>query len=96
MWYVYVIHFNKPYKHARHYTGIAKDVDQRMKEHLGGYGAKLTKVIKEAGIGFSHSIIKEYPTFSEAKAEEKRLKTKIKKPQRYCPICKENKKGMDK
>ena len=34
-WKVYVIHFDKPYKHAKHYTGIAIDVDKRMKEHKG-------------------------------------------------------------
>ena len=88
-WKVYVIHFNKPYKHAKHYTGIAKNVPKRMKEHKGGYGARLLRVLKDNNIGFRWNIIVEYPTFSEAKQHEKKLKTKIKKPQRYCPICKE-------
>lgn len=90
-WSVYVLHFDKPYKHAKHYTGIAKNVEKRIKLHRSGRGARLTQVLKENNIGFRYNVIAEYPTFSEAKSEEKRLKTRIKKPQRYCPICKENK-----
>ncbi len=30
-WKLYVIHFDRPYKHAKHYTGIAIDVEKRMK-----------------------------------------------------------------
>ena len=86
-WKLYVIHFDKPYKHAKHYTGIAIDVVKSMKEHRGGYGAKLMRVLKENNIGFKYNIIGEYPTFSLAKAEEKRLKTKVKQPKNYCPIC---------
>lgn len=88
-WKVYVIHFDRAYKHAKHYTGIAKNVEKRMKEHSNGSGARLMQVLKENGIGFRYSVIAEYDNFSLAHAEEKRLKTKIKKPQRYCPICKE-------
>ena len=90
-WKVYVIHFDKPYKHAKHYTGIAINVEKRMKEHRGGYGSRLMQVLKENNIGFRYNIIAEYPSFSDAHAEEKRLKTKVKQPKKYCPICKENK-----
>ena len=90
-WKLYVIHFDRPYKHAKHYTGIAIDVEKRMKEHSGGYGAKLMKAIKENNIGFRYNIIGEYPDYSSAKSEEKRLKTKVKQPKKYCPICIENK-----
>ncbi len=75
-WKVYVIHFDKPYKHAKHYTGIALNVNKRMKEHKGGYGSKLMKVITENNIGFRYNIIAEYPNYSRAKTEEKRLKIK--------------------
>lgn len=90
-WKVYVIHFDKPYKHAKHYTGIALDVEKRMKQYSKGQGSRLMKVLKEHNIGFKYKVIVEYGTYSEAHAEEKRLKTKVKKPQRYCPICKLNK-----
>lgn len=91
-WKLYVLHFDKPYKHARHYTGIALDVEKRIHEHETGQGARLMQVLKENNIGFKCSVIGEFPGFSEAHAEEKRLKTKVKKPDAYCPICKEIKK----
>jgi len=89
IWKVYVLHFDRAYKHAKHYTGIAVNVPKRIKKHRAGQGARLTQVLKENNIDFKYSIIKEFPSFSEAHAYEKYLKTKIKKPQRYCPICKE-------
>lgn len=91
-WKIYVIHFDKPYKHAKHYTGIAQNVEKRIEKHSKGQGSRLMQVLKENNIGFRYNIIAEFPTFSEAHAEEKRLKTKVKKPQRYCPICKSLKK----
>lgn len=90
-WKLYVLHFDKPYKHAKHYTGIAKNVLKRIALHKNGTGARLTQVLKENEISFRYNIIKEFPNFSEAHAYEKYLKTKIKKPQNYCPICKEEK-----
>lgn len=95
-WKVYVLHFDKPYKHAKHYTGIAKNLKKRIKKHRDGHGARLTQVLKQNNIGFRCSQIAEYSTFSEAHAEEKRLKSKVKNPQRYCPICIENKKEVTK
>lgn len=88
-WKVYVLHFDKPYKHAKHYTGIAKNIEKRIKLHRSGHGARLTQVLKENGISFTCRVIAEYPIFSMAHAEEKRLKKKVKNPNRYCPICKE-------
>lgn len=87
-WKVYVIHFDTPYKHAKHYTGIAINVPKRIKEHRGGYGARLLQVLKEHNIDFQYAIINQFENFSEAHAEEKRLKDKVKQPKRYCPFCK--------
>lgn len=86
-WKLYVIHFNTPYKHAKHYTGIALDVEKRITEHRKGTGARLTQVLKENNIDFSYTIIKEFNTFSEAHLEERRLKRIVKNACRYCPIC---------
>lgn len=87
-WKVYVLHFDTPYKHAKHYTGIAVNVERRVREHRRGAGAKLTKVLKENNIEFKWKMLKEYETFSEAKNEEKRLKEKVKNAKHYCPYCK--------
>ena len=52
---VYLLHFSKPYKHAKHYLGYVdgedyQDILDRLEKHRNGTGAKLTKVVSEAGI----------------------------------------------
>src|ERR1039457_4312684 len=47
---VYLIHFDQPYKHARHYIGWALDVRRRLTEHAAGRGANLMSVVRAAGI----------------------------------------------
>ena len=86
-WKLYILHFHKAYKHAKHYQGITNDIDRRILEHRQGQGARLTKVLKDNGISFDYAVIGEYLTYSEAKAREKHLKTCYKKPSRYCPMC---------
>ena len=53
---------------------MAKNAEKRFKEHCGGYGAKLTSVIKDNGIEMKLNIIKEYSNYSEAHKAEKKLK----------------------
>ncbi len=31
---VYLIHFNRAYKHARHYMGFSENLDKRITDHL--------------------------------------------------------------
>ncbi len=47
---VYLIHFDKPYRHARHYLGYTDDLDARLAAHANSNGARLMEVIVEAGI----------------------------------------------
>ena len=48
---VYLIHFDRPYKHARHYVGsTAWSVKRRCQHHADGTGARLMQVVTEAGI----------------------------------------------
>jgi predicted GIY-YIG superfamily endonuclease len=49
---VYLLHFTQPYKHARHYLGCAEDVGARLAQHRKGTGARLTQVVREAGISW--------------------------------------------
>jgi hypothetical protein len=49
---VYLLHFERPYKHARHYLGFAQDLERRLELHRAGRGARLVEVIAQAGIGF--------------------------------------------
>lgn len=48
---VYLIHFDQPYKHARHYVGYTSwSVKRRCAHHADGTGARLMQVVTEAGI----------------------------------------------
>jgi hypothetical protein len=50
---VYLLHFDRPYKHARHYIGwTAGDLTRRLRQHRNGSGARLLEVITAEGIGF--------------------------------------------
>jgi len=81
---VYLIHFEQPFKHARHYLGSAKDVQKRVAKHRKGKGAKLLKHVTAAGIDWS--VVR---TWAEG---GRQLEAKFKRAQhnsRLCPICSE-------
>jgi predicted GIY-YIG superfamily endonuclease len=46
---VYLIHFDAPYKHAKHYIGWTEDLSSRIQSHVAGNGARLISVINAAG-----------------------------------------------
>jgi hypothetical protein len=50
---VYLLHFDVPFGHAKHYTGWARSLDARLAHHANGQGARLTEVVRAAGIGWS-------------------------------------------
>ncbi len=50
---IYMLHFDRPYKHARHYVGWTDDLLDRLDTHAKGHGARLVAVIWQAGIGFT-------------------------------------------
>ena len=82
---VYLLHFNEPYCHARHYLGSTDDLDSRLQEHRTGQGARLTQVIHEAGITFILA-----RTWEGGRDLERKLKRWHKSPD-LCPICKTQK-----
>lgn len=51
----YLLHFDKPYKHAGHYLGVTIDMHRRLKNHRSKRtkkSSKLTLAAARAGIGF--------------------------------------------
>lgn len=80
---VYLLHFDKPYKHAEHYCGFATNLDARLEHHRNGTGARLMQVIRDAGIGFTLARTWE----GETRTKERRLKNGG-GLNRVCPICK--------
>lgn len=83
---VYLIHFDTPYKHARHYLGSAANLNARLDDHRRGTGARLMAVIKDAGITWRLA-----RTWSGGRRVERRLKT-LGSAVRICPICSPNNK----
>jgi hypothetical protein len=86
---VYLLHFDRPYHHARHYMGFAKtkrSMHQRIDAHYAaterdGHHHRLMVVIRAAGISFTLSRV--WPRGT--RADEKRMKQRG--HARRCPIC---------
>jgi len=78
---VYLIHFDRAYKHARHYLGYSEDLDKRITDHLCGMGARLMEVVTLAKIEWKVS-----RTWRGDRAFERRLKNRKEAPA-LCPIC---------
>jgi predicted GIY-YIG superfamily endonuclease len=78
---VYLLHFSRPYCHAKHYLGSTDHVGRRMQAHLRGQGARLLAAIREAGIGFE--LVR---TWAGDRKLERLLKRRKDAP-KLCPIC---------
>lgn len=80
---IYLIHFSRPYKHARHYLGYTTNLEERLECHRSGDGhsARLMQVITEAGIPWE--LVR---TWQGSRKDERRLKRQKNSP-RLCPIC---------
>ena len=75
---IYMLHFDRPYRHARHYVGWTDDLLDR---HATGYGARLVAVIWAAGIGFTLVRI------CEGTRRTERAIKNAGGAVRYCPVC---------
>lgn len=80
---LYLLHFERPYHHARHYLGFTKyrSVKQRIADHQAGLGANLTRHVVGAGI-------KLYLAWqaSGERTDERRLKRRS-HVKLWCPLC---------
>jgi predicted GIY-YIG superfamily endonuclease len=79
---IYLVHFDEPYRHARHYLGwTPRDVATRLAEHAAGRGARLLAVVASAGIGWRLA-----RTWAGSRARERQLKRQG-GLSRLCPLC---------
>lgn len=88
---IYVLHFDRPLSHARHYTGYVKSVgglERRLAEHAAGRGARLMEVIAERGIGWTLARVME-----GGRNKERQIKRSGNVPRSHCPLCKGRPKG---
>jgi predicted GIY-YIG superfamily endonuclease len=77
----YLLHFDRPYKHAKHYVGSTRNLAQRLAEHTAGRGARLTQVVRDAGI--SWRLARTWPGLTET---ERDIKARRNTPA-MCPEC---------
>ena len=84
---VYLIHFARPYYHAKHYIGYTtrEHYEERLAEHLSGRGARLLAAVNRAGISWSVVKVWRFDTTKEGRQHEKYLKHKS--GVYHCPIC---------
>jgi len=78
---IYMLHFDRPYRHARHYVGWTDDLLHRLDRHAKGHGARLVDVIWHAGIGFTLVRI------CEGTRRTERAIKNAGGAVRYCPAC---------
>ena len=81
---IYLLHFDRPYKHARHYTGwtgSSESLTARLARHAAGDGARLLAVAHAAGITWQLA-----RTWEGPRARERQLKRQG-GASRHCPMC---------
>lgn len=90
---VYLLHFSEPYpagKRPRHYLGVARDLDERMRDHLTGSArSRLTNACRERGILVLLAAHWKFPTKREAFDREREMKAQKRSYARVCPLCAE-------
>lgn len=88
---VYLIHFEVPYHHAKHYLGFCEDnnLASRMERHKSGNGSKLIRAVEKANIKWS--LVKVWE--NQSRSFERVLKNK-KNSCKLCPCC-INKRKLD-
>jgi hypothetical protein len=87
---VYLLHFSEKLHHAGHYVGYTEKetITGRLDRHKCGHGSKLMAAVVGAGIGVTVARVWE----DGDRGFERQLKRQ-KNSRRFCPICKELKKG---
>ena len=79
---VYLLHFDRPYQHARHYIGFTRaGLRNRLAAHERGEGARLLAVVHAAGIGWTLA-----RTWPGGRARERQIKRQG-GASRCCPMC---------
>jgi hypothetical protein len=81
---VYVLHFDPPFKHARHYVGwtIEENADRRISEHLDLRGSPLVAAAVRAG-----SAVSVVAVFPGAGKDYERYVKRRKCTTRFCHLC---------
>lgn len=79
---VYLLHFERSYRHARHYLGYADNLEARLAAHRAGRASPLVAAAIRDGIDFEVAA-----TWPGDRDRERRLDRYRNSPRRLCPIC---------
>jgi N-acetylglutamate synthase-like GNAT family acetyltransferase len=83
--YIYVLHFDDPLKHARHYIGCTESLKARLVRHATGHGARIMRVCIEQGISWRLGSLM---TCSHKRMRELERSPKDQhNSERYCSLC---------
>ena len=77
---IYLLHFDRPLHHARHYLGWASDLEARLAVHGKADGSALMRAVAAAGIDWQLA-----RTWTGDRHRERQLKQRGKA--RMCPLC---------
>ncbi len=80
--FIYLIHFDEPYHHARHYIGWTEDIYERFARHVDGRGSPLLAACLNAGIGFR------VVAFGRGARKDERFIKNAHDSRIFCPVCK--------
>ena len=94
--FVYLLHFDTPLAHARHYIGSTDNLERRLKQHSKGRSACIMRAVTEKGITWRLARTWPYETLHEARLAEHHFKESYKNARRtLCPICREERNHVD-
>ena len=85
---MYILHFDKPYKGIRHYTGYTVNLSKRLRKP--GTGSRWVSFMLHNGSDFT--VARTWTVATRREAREKELKIKRAGAGRYCPLCRRGKK----
>jgi hypothetical protein len=77
-----LLHFERCYRHARHYIGFTQNLEQRLEEHRAGRGSPLVAAAIADGIDFQLAAI-----WEGDRHDERRLHRQKNTRARLCPLC---------
>jgi hypothetical protein len=93
---LYLLHFDRPFKHVKHYLGFARDLPtmhRRIDAHYSatagdGKNHRLMVALREAGISFT--LARVWP--EGTRVDERRKKQRG--HARQCPLCRDERKAV--
>ena len=85
---VYLLHFDRSYRHARHYIGFTQNLEQRLADHRAGRGSPLIAAAIADGIDFQLAAI-----WEGDRHDERRLHRQKNTRARLCPVCVASERG---